>query len=108
MSRTPVNPPAGEDGMRAFAECQIDCLWGSDPDLLLKELGEDSLGLHVCRSNGNVYTGMFVADNKEGAGRFSWSNGDIYEGEWVKDEMHGQGTRVKYQCREGLSSYKRT
>ena len=43
-------------------------------------------------SNGNVFIGTFVADNKDGIGKFTWSNGDTYEGCWAKDEMNGAGT----------------
>ena len=46
----------------------------------------------VHESNGDVYTGGFVENRRQGFGKCVYSNGDVYEGEWLNDLCHGQGT----------------
>jgi hypothetical protein len=47
-------------------------------------------------SNGDVYTGEFVAGTRHGKGEFTYANQDVYDGEWVKDNpreffLRGEG-----------------
>ena len=42
-----------------------------------------------------MYVGAMDSDGKrEGIGKLFYSNGDVYEGEWMADERHGTGTMV--------------
>ncbi len=40
------------------------------------------------------YNGVFVANNKQGFGIFSWEDGSRYEGFWHKNKQHGLGTFI--------------
>ena len=42
-------------------------------------------------SNGSIYDGDWVADNRSGKGVFTWPNGDRYEGNWKDDCRSGLG-----------------
>lgn len=45
--------------------------------------------------SGNIYEGSFLNDQKEGFGKFYYkSKGEMYEGYWQKDQKNGQGTYV--------------
>ena len=73
---------------------------------------QNMIPLHICPSqmhgkgvfryaNGNVYTGEFKRDNKEGYGVLTYQHGGRYEGYWTKDLADGRG-QVTY---EGGESY---
>jgi hypothetical protein len=46
-------------------------------------------------TNGDMYTGQWVNDRKNGCGTFYWRNGDKYIGEFENDLRHGFGTYIK-------------
>lgn len=54
-----------------------------------------SLGPHlVCPSHVFYFTppGVYIQNQKAGAGVMAFANGDVYDGEWEGDAMHGAGT----------------
>jgi len=42
-------------------------------------------------SNGDVYIGPLVRNQRHGKGEFIWANGQRYKGDWVNDRPIGQG-----------------
>ena len=43
-------------------------------------------------NTGGKYEGEYVADLKEGSGKYTFANGDTYDGQWKAGLRHGQGT----------------
>ena len=41
------------------------------------------------------FLGEWVADKKEGFGKFTWANGNKYEGQWSKNQQTGRGMNLK-------------
>ena len=42
-------------------------------------------------SNGDVYIGPLIRNQRQGKGEFIWANGQRYKGDWVNDRPTGQG-----------------
>ena len=42
---------------------------------------------------GDQHHGMYVRDQREGWGAYTWGNGDSYEGEWKNGCMNGLGVK---------------
>ena len=45
-------------------------------------------------ANGDVYTGMWKKDVREGEGVLRYANGDVYNGQWCNDVRSGEGSLV--------------
>lgn len=45
--------------------------------------------------NGDLYSGEWKSDNREGEGQFVWSNGNKYIGQWKKNKKNGLGTYLR-------------
>ena len=45
--------------------------------------------------SGDIYSGRFVEDKREGVGVYTWNDGGVYRGEWKADRMNGIGRLVK-------------
>jgi hypothetical protein len=73
---------------REKAKQQIEPRW-REWDRLAEKSGSH-LGFHD--NKGNVYTGEWLADKKDGYGTQVWQNGNIYRGEWVANCRRGFGT----------------
>lgn len=51
--------------------------------------------------NGNVYTGTYCNDIKEGYGEFKWGDqGSKYKGNWLNGLQHGEGVYINTKGRE--------
>lgn len=46
---------------------------------------------HCRYTDGSVYEGQWVKDQRHGTGRMTLSDGTVYEGEWQDDRLHGVG-----------------
>eukprot|EP01034_Spumella_vulgaris_P021466 gene21466-27501_t len=43
-------------------------------------------------ANGNVYTGQLSQDTRDGEGAMTYANGSVYTGRWSRDVKEGEGT----------------
>jgi hypothetical protein len=56
--------------------CPYACRWGKG---------------HCRYTDGSVYEGQWVKNQRHGTGRMTLSDGTMYEGEWQDDRLHGVG-----------------
>ena len=47
-----------------------------------------------CKSNGDVYDGEWINDQKSGYGKFIFANGNQYTGEFLNSKKHGKGVFI--------------
>jgi hypothetical protein len=54
---------------------------------------KDGFGVYYF-SNGDVYRGNWVNDQRTGYGEYFWTNGNLYKGNFLNGLWHGEGTTI--------------